>query len=274
MPVTSAFLGASRSVIERQAIEPPLPCDRVSIRREQALLRAQEAMRRWLRLDVRLWSPAGVASARRMRILEDNGVTVVLDVGANRGQFALELRSAGYPARIVSFEPLSEAHTGLREAAREDPLWECRQLALSDSDGETEIHVAQNSVSSSLLDMAPRHLEAAPDSRYVATERVAQATIDAVANEFLGPADRAYLKLDVQGSEAQVLNGARQTLPGVAVIETELSLVTLYRDQVLFREMLDLLDDYGYDLVSLEPAYADPTNGHVLQVDGIFLRRG
>jgi hypothetical protein len=45
-----------------------------------------------------------------------------------------------------------------------------------------------------------------------------------------------------------------------------------YREQLLFREMLDLLEYAGYCLVSLEPAYADPPSGHVLQVDGIFLR--
>jgi hypothetical protein len=60
----------------------------------------------------------------------------------------------------------------------------------------------------------------------------------------------------------------------VVAIETELSLVSLYRDQLLFREMLDFLDEAGYDPVSLEPAYADQRNGHVLQVDGTFLRRG
>jgi FkbM family methyltransferase len=230
-------------------------------------------MRRWLRLDVRRWSPTGVALARRMRILDDNGVSVVLDVGANRGQFASELRIGGYGGRIVSFEPLATGYAALQHAAADDPLWECRRLALSDSDGETELHVSENAVSSSLLDMEVRHLEAAPTSRYVATERVAQARLDALADELRLAGDGVYLKLDVQGSEAKALEGARDTLQRVVAIETELSLVPLYRDQLLFREMLDLLDDAGYDLVSLEPAYADPRNGHVLQVDGIFLRR-
>jgi FkbM family methyltransferase len=241
--------------------------------RDRALLRAQAAMRRWLRLDVRRWSPAGVALARRLRILDDSGVTVVLDVGANRGQFASELRIGGYEGRIVSFEPLATAYAGLQQAAADDPLWECRRLALSDSDGETELHVSENAVSSSLLDMEERHLEAAPASRYVATERVRQARLDALADELRVPGDGVYLKLDVQGSEAKALEGAHDTLARVVAIETELSLVPLYRDQLLFREMLDLLDDAGYDLVSLEPAYADARNGHVLQVDGIFLRR-
>lgn len=234
----------------------------------------QAAARRWLRLDVRLWSPAGVASARRMRILEDAGVTAVLDVGANQGQFAHELRSAGYAGRIISFEPLSGAYAALSEAAADDPSWDCRRLALSDADGDAEIHVAQNSVSSSLLEMAPRHVAAAPDSRYVATEQIPQARLDTVAGELMNGQDRAYLKVDVQGAEAKVLAGAREALAQVVAVEIELSLVPLYQDQTLFRDMLDLLDASGYDLVSLEPAYADPRNGHVLQVDGIFIRRG
>jgi FkbM family methyltransferase len=242
--------------------------------RDRALLRAQAAVRRWLRLDVRLWSPAGVADARRVQIVHDNDVSVVLDVGANRGQFALELRSNGYRGRIVSFEPLSGAYDALREAARDDPLWECRRLALSDTDGEAELHVSENAVSSSLLDMEARHVEAAPDSRYIATERVPQARLDALEAELLRAGDRVYLKLDIQGSEARALAGARGILARVVAIETELSLVPLYRDQLLLREMLDLLDGEGYSLVSLDPAYADPRNGHVLQVDGIFLRRG
>jgi FkbM family methyltransferase len=212
--------------------------------------------------------------ARRIRILQDNGVTVVLDVGANRGQFASELRIGGYEGRIVSFEPLSTALAALERAAAGDPRWECRRLAVSDSDGETELHVSENAVSSSLLDMEPRHLEAAPASRYVTTERVRQARLATLVEELRLPEDGIYLKLDVQGSEAKVLEGARPILPRVVAIETELSLVPLYRGQLLFREMLDLLDEAGYDPVSLEPAYADGRSGHVLQVDGIFLRRG
>ena len=241
--------------------------------RERALLGAQAAMRRWLRLDVRRWAPAGVAAARRLRILGDARVSTVLDVGANRGQFAKELRTGGYTGPIVSFEPLGDAFAGLEEAARDDPLWTCHRLALSDAEGEAELHVAGNAVSSSLLDMEERHLEAAPESRYVGVERVRQARLDALVDELALPVDGVYLKLDVQGFESRVIEGARGVLPRIVAIESELSLVPLYRDQLLFRQMLDLLDDAGYRPVSLEAAYADPRNGHVLQVDGIFLRR-
>jgi FkbM family methyltransferase len=241
--------------------------------RERALLGAQAAMRRWLRLDVRRWAPSGVAGARRLAILKDAGVTTVLDVGANRGQFAKELRAGGYAENIVSFEPLGAAFAALEEAARDDPRWECRQLALSDSEGEAELHVAGNAVSSSLLDMEARHLEAAPESRYVGSERVRQVRLDTLVDELGLPVDGVYLKVDVQGLESRVIEGARAALPRIVAVESELSLVPLYSGQLLFREMLDLLDDAGYQPVSLEAAYADPRNGHVLQVDGIFLRR-
>ena len=170
--------------------------------RERALLRAQAAMRRWLRLDVRRWTPAGVAAARRLQILRDADVSTVLDVGANRGQFTKELRAGGYAGRIVSFEPLEAAYAALEEAATEDPLWTCHRLALSDAEGEAELHVAGNAVSSSLLDMESRHLEAAPESRYVGVERVRQACLDALVVELGLPADGVYLKVDVQGLES------------------------------------------------------------------------
>ena len=240
--------------------------------RERALLAAQAAMRRWLGLDVRRWAPSGVAAARRLAILTEASVTTVLDVGANRGQFAKELRAGGYSGRIVSFEPLRSAFAALEESASGDPRWDCWQLALSDSGGVAELHVAGNAVSSSLLDMEARHLEAAPESRYVGQERVPKARLDALVDELGLPADGVYLKVDVQGLEARVIEGARTALPRIVAIESELSLVPLYSGQPLMREMLDLLDDAGYRPVSLEPAYADPRNGHVLQVDGIFLR--
>jgi FkbM family methyltransferase len=245
----------------------------MSSRRDELLLRAQAAVRDRLGLDVRRWAPEGVALARRLRIVEDNRVSVVIDAGANHGQFARELRQSGYQGRILSLEPLSTAFAALDAAARTDPLWECHRVAVADADGQAELHVAGNSVSSSLLAMEARHLEAAPASRYVASERVRTARLDALADDFLRDGDRIYLKLDVQGSESKAIEGARGLLAHVVAIETELSLVALYRNQTPFRDMLELLDAVGYDPVSLEPAYADPRNGHVLQVDGIFLRR-
>ena len=103
---------------------------------------------------------------RRLRLLASRGVNLVLDVGGNIGRYALRTRSAGYRV-IVSFEPLRSAYAELSARTATDPEWDCRRQALGSSAGEAEIHVSQNSYSSSLLEIDDRHLESAPESRHV-----------------------------------------------------------------------------------------------------------
>ena len=96
--------------------------------------------------------------ARRRRLLERAGVDAVLDVGANIGQFAMELRAdLGWRGRIVSFEPLAAAHAMLAARAAEDGRWDAHPYALGDRDGSARIGVAGNSYSSSLNVGAPAY---------------------------------------------------------------------------------------------------------------------
>ena len=64
-------------------------------------------------------------SSRILRgALELHGITVVLDVGANEGQYGVQLRRSGYGGRIVSFEPGSEAHASVTACAAADEKWQ------------------------------------------------------------------------------------------------------------------------------------------------------
>ena len=81
------------------------------------------------------------------------------------------------------------------------------------------------------------------------------------------------LKIDVQGFEKNVLDGAKETLPYVSVIQVEMSLVPLYENQMLFFEMIHYLDDKGFTLFSLENGFSNPRTGRLLQTDGIFVKK-
>jgi len=201
-------------------------------------------------------------------------VETVFDVGANAGQFASGLRSAGYTGSIVSFEPLSAPHASLSQRARKDPLWTVHApLALGERDGEITIHVAGNSLSSSALDMLPLHAQAAAESAYVGSETVALARLDSIAPPYLTNARNAFLKIDVQGLEAQVLAGAAESLPRFVGVLCELSLVPLYAGQPLWLELVEQLARHGYTLWSLREGFTDPRDGRTLQVDGTFFRK-
>jgi FkbM family methyltransferase len=212
--------------------------------------------------------------ARLVQMLSVHGVDTVLDVGANTGQYAKNLRDAGFRDRVISFEPLSEAHSQLRNAARHDPLWTvAERMAISDENGQAEIHVSANSVSSSLLPMLASHCDAEPGSAFVYSEPVTTAILDSVAWPFIVDAKAFFIKIDVQGSEDKVLGGARLLLERAMGLQIELSLTPLYQGETLFEPMLQRLGQLDFELWTLAPGFVDKRTGRLLQVDGVFFKR-
>jgi len=200
-------------------------------------------------------------------------IDLVLDVGANTGQFASQVRQGGYTGKIVSFEPLSRAHGELVSSSAADPMWEAHpRCALGDHNGEIEINIAGNSFSSSILPMLESHRSAAPESAYEGKESAPIKTLDTVAGQYLKDAQAPFLKIDTQGFEWLVLDGARDTLPQIKGILVELSLVPLYEGQHLWREVIDRLEAEGFTLWAFTPGFSDQASGRSLQVDGVFYR--
>lgn len=225
-------------------------------------------------LDITRYNPEHSDSARLAHLLRSYRIDCVVDVGANAGQYAKGLRKLGYRGRIVSFEPQSAAHAALRAASAKDPLWDVPDaVAIGDFDGETDINVAANSLSSSIRPMAAAHADAAPYSRYNGKEKVRVARLDSVCDTAIGNATRPYLKIDTQGFESQVLAGAAGCLKRFVGVQVELSLVELYVGQELFFDIAERLRQQGFGMVGLMPGFVDPRTGHLLQADGLFFRQ-
>lgn len=227
---------------------------------------------RQLNVDIRSFNPDDHAELRRAKIIRNNSASLILDVGANVGRYARSLRTTGYTGKIISFEPLSSAFGKLERHSANDPLWDCHNCALGRTDGESEINISANSVSSSLLPMDEAHIKAAPQSAYIGKEKIKVRHLDRNIIEMMQD-DAIFLKLDVQGFEHEVLAGAQEILPNVFGIEIELSLTSLYSGHLSFRQLIDLLDDFGFTPVSMERGLTDPETGHILQIDGIFIRQ-
>jgi FkbM family methyltransferase len=212
---------------------------------------------------------------RRMRIFRAREIELVLDVGANRGQYGAWLRSAGFQGRIVSFEPLRAPFAGLANAARGDAGWECHRIALGAMPAHARaMNVSADSVSSSMLSLHHRTLALEPETACAATEHVDVTTLDDFVPRLQLSRARTSLKIDVQGYELEVLRGSRRSLERMSVIETEVSLVHSYVGQALLSEIVGFLDERHFHLVSLEPVSDDPASGQMLQLDAIFARDG
>jgi len=205
--------------------------------------------------------------------LKNFKIDLVLDVGANIGQFSSDLRESGYKGNIISFEPLSEAYSFLQKKAASDTRWIVHpRCAVGAHICEIEINIAGNSVSSSILSMLDNHISASPDSEYIGKESVPLVTIDSVLPDIIKNNNNLFLKIDTQGFENEVLNGAKNVMPQIRGILLELSLVQLYEGQHLWQEMMSRLNDEGFVLWSILSNFTDIDTGRTLQVDGIFFK--
>jgi FkbM family methyltransferase len=204
--------------------------------------------------------------------LQRHRFDVLLDVGANSGQFARKVRDSGFDRRIVSFEPLPEAHQQLEQAARQDPTWTVYQrCALGSQIGEANLYIAANSVSSSLQPMLETHHQAAPQAAIVGQTPTPIVTLDSIFDQVCNPDDRVFLKIDTQGHERQVLEGAQQSLNRIQGVQLELSTVPLYQSQDLYTYFIPWLTEQGFGLWALAPEFYHPS-GRLLQFDGVFMR--
>ncbi|GAA3881878.1 FkbM family methyltransferase [Saccharothrix violaceirubra] len=227
----------------------------------------------------RVASRAGLAISRHpfprrvVRLANLVGVTTILDIGANSGQYAALMRESGFPGGLVSVEPLSGPFGDLRRRSRDDRSWSALRVAVGDREGEVEINIAGNAgASSSVLDMLPVHEQAAPDSRYQGKEVVRMTTLDALSADLRLPLRHTLVKIDVPGYEAQVLAGAAESLSSITAVQVELTLVELYAGQRLMDDVVETLTDRGFTLWALEPGFSDPRTGRLLQCDGLFVR--
>jgi FkbM family methyltransferase len=236
-----------------------------------AAKRAARRIFRGLGLDIRWHVPHPVHALSTL--LDVYGVDTVFDIGANAGDSGQYLRNIGFRGRIVSFEPVTAVYRQLAARAAEDPLWDCENIALGDEPGERRIHVSgAGGVSSSLL-ASTGHMETqAPELRTIGSEMVRVDTLQSVVERHYPQGNRLFLKIDAQGCEKQILEGAGSQLEKVVGMRIELALVRSYEGAPLMTDMLPYLAGLGYRLCGIEEAWSNRATQEVYEVDAVLFR--
>ena len=204
----------------------------------------------------------------RNQLLNSLGPSLVVDVGANTGQYASELRMAGYTGPILSIEPLDDAYQALVQRASGDDTWQCLQAALGAASTQSVIHVSANSMSSSLATMSSEHLQAAPDSATIREQTVSVRRFDELTE--VASSARVFLKIDTQGFEEQVLAGIGSRWADLVGIQLETSHLPLYEGAWLHPQVMAYFADRGWEPVFVERGFTDARTGRVLQSDWTF----
>lgn len=217
--------------------------------------------------------PADINLKRRMELLRQHNINLLFDIGANKGQFVKTIRELGYNGKIVSFEPLPDAFNILKVKSINDNNWEIIETAVGNFDGKVEINISKNSYSSSILDILPLHVESAPDSIYIDKITVPITKIDSIIDRFYFNDQNLFTKIDTQGFEKSVLDGCENSLDKIKGFQMELSIVPLYKGEVLMQDMVDILRAKGFKLMLIEGGHCSYTTGEMLQVEGTFYKQ-
>lgn len=201
------------------------------------------------------------------------GFDVILDVGANTGQFARAAHTVFPNARIYSFEPLPNCLTAMRERMKGIDRFQAFGSAIGNEDGAITIHQNMSSPSSSILPMTPEHTEAFPWTEGGTEIEVEIHRLD----HFLPQLDlsgNVLLKIDVQGFSQQVLLGATETLSQARAVFIETSFVRLYEGEATFDATYRFMIDAGFEFAGFLDQLEHPKSGRILQGDAIYLRPG
>ena len=202
-----------------------------------------------------------VVPQRTLRSLDP---LVVIDVGANRGQFALDVLTACPNASVISFEPLPSEADVFEAILGGVPRVHLLRSAVSDRDGAAQMHVTAAADSSSLHRPTDLQSSTFPGTHQIDEQEVHVCSLDSVSWPLEIP-ERTLLKIDVQGHEFAVLRGAERLLGQIRWVYVEVPLVELYEGQALAGEVFEQLHRHGYRPVDLSaPTRA---NGRALQVD-------
>ncbi len=198
-------------------------------------------------------------------------LATVLDVGAYTGQFSSAVFSVHPDTMIHAFEPIPECFAILQSKFSGNKKFQAHNVAISDSNTVAKFEVNDLRASSSLLALDEMHKQMFPQARKTNTIQVNVTTLDhwAEDHELKNP---ILLKLDVQGNEFRVLQGASGILRRVDYVLSEICLGAMYKGQASFREIHDILFSSGLEFIDFFPERRSPDTLRCLFGDALFAR--
>jgi len=195
----------------------------------------------------------------------------ILDIGANVGQFAKEIRGRIPNTQIYSFEPIKECFEKLEQNMKSDSNFRAYNFALGDKSEDVEMHKSAYSPSSSILKMSETHKNLFPHTKEHTTEKIKIKRLDDIAKD-LNLEKEIMIKADVQGFEDKVIAGGIETFKKAKAVLIENSFVKLYDGQPLFDDIYMKLKSLGFEYKGSLQKKVDRYTGKIISEDSLFIR--
>jgi len=194
-----------------------------------------------------------------------HGIDIVIDIGANDGRYAREIREAGWSGKIVSFEPQPTVYERLYQHMAGDPAWSGQQIGLGSENTTLTLNTYEMDVLSSFL-------QKKDDDQEVIEIKVPVKRPEDILDEILDGRKRPFVKIDTQGFELEIIRGFGARLRDIVGWQIELSVKPLYKDQPKIEEVIAVMRTNGFSLWKIIPGLRDPSTLQAFELDGIFFR--
>lgn len=198
-------------------------------------------------------------------------IGTVIDIGANDGRYADFLAGYFKPSSLYVFEPLPACLPALRALADSFPDVHIFNVALADRAGRAELYENSYPPSTSLYRVAEAMRREFPYAAGETPTDVEVARLDDLVDVKQLARD-IFVKIDVQGAEAQVIRGGRAVFAASAFVLIEMTFVSMYQGQPLFDEVHALLGELGLRLAGMKNQICSTTTGEPLFAHCLYVR--
>lgn len=212
--------------------------------------------------------PKEKLAAARQLVLKN--CDLVVDIGANNGQWIVEVRSHGYNGNAICIEPLKKNYDKLKVVNSYNTV--AINCAVGNKNGYIYINQSSNDGrSSSILKLDDYHINAAPKIKYIGKEKVKIAKLSKILET--NTHKKIFVKIDTQGYEFEVLKSInKKNLKRIYAFEIETNLVSTYKKLTLIEDVIKFLRIRGYRPLRIENGFGLPNFGQQLQVDILFVK--
>ena len=209
------------------------------------------------------------------KILNFHDIDIIFDVGASWGGYAKSLRRFGFKNKIISFEPVNASYEKLLKNSFKDSYWYVHKkiIVTNKNIKKQMINVSKDFDNSSLLNLTKLHSENHVEAKYSHQEEVECDSLDNLVSHYLKDEKNLMIKVDVQGTEMDVLKSALNNIKKFKLVQIELSLHKMYEQQVLWKEIIAFMNDCNFDIWTIYPGYKKKSIGQLYQFDVIFYNK-
>jgi FkbM family methyltransferase len=230
----------------------------------------QQILKRCGLLIVRL-PHEGTLGRELGRVIAQRNIRTLVDVGAHEGLYGERWRALGFSGRIISFEPGEGPFKRLQQRAGD--LWEVHQLAIGNVSGVAEFFEYEESEEYASLRRPSGRLGMPPLTVCRSYPADVQ-TLDHILPRLQVDVSSSFLKIDTQGHDAAVLDGAKESLGTAAAVQVEIPMFGLYEEAPRAEELIHRIRDAGFDLIGMFPVHDHPRSLVPIEFDGLFVRSG